>query len=230
MKRRPFVHDGLGRDDFTEERIAELIRTYDVARVLQILEPGERERSRRELLAAHPAGGDLWVFGYGSLMWNPACHVAETAPALLHGYHRSFCLSMPVGRGSPEQPGLMLALEPGGRCRGLAFRVAAGEIDSETEILWRREMLSGAYTPRWVRLATAHGSVRAVTFVVNRKNPRYVGRQSLADTVRTIALAEGRLGRCRDYLHNLVLHLDELGISDGPMHRLYDLVERYRET
>lgn len=228
MKRRPFVDDGLTREDITEERIAELVRTYDVAGLMGVLDAESREKSRRSLLAEHASDRDLWVFGYGSLMWNPACHVAERAPALLHGYHRSFCLSTPLGRGSPEQPGLMLGLESGGRCRGMGLRIAPELIESETRILWRREMLSGAYHPRWVRLDTPGGPVRAVTFVVNRRHPRYVGRQPLAETVRTIAVAEGQLGRCCDYLHNLVLHLDELGISDGPMHRLYDLVEAYR--
>ncbi|HZD24757.1 MAG TPA: gamma-glutamylcyclotransferase [Alphaproteobacteria bacterium] len=229
MRRRPYVQDGLTREDFTEERIAALERELSASGAMIFLDPDVREASRREILARQPEGEDLWVFGYGSLMWNPAVHCAETAPALLHGWHRQFCLWTPLGRGTPERPGLMLGLEPGGCCRGMALRLEAGLIESETAILWRREMLSGAYRPRWVSLTTRHGRVPAVTFTVNRAHPRYGGRVPQARAVQAIATAEGQLGRCRDYLHNMILHLDELGIADGPMHRLYDLVEAYHD-
>lgn len=227
MSRRPFVDDGLKREDFTEDRIAELFKEYHATGVLQILDADTREASRRGLLADHPPGEDLWVFGYGSLMWNPACHTCDLVPALLYGYHRQFCLWTPLGRGTPNNPGLMLALEPGGSCRGMAIRITADLIDSETEILWRREMLSGAYQARWVTLKLPQGRTRAITFVINRDHERYAGWVPLEESVRAIATAAGPLGRCRDYLHNLVLHLDDLGIADGPMHRLHDLVESY---
>jgi cation transport protein ChaC len=227
LTRREYVNDGLSRGDFTEARVQELTAELKAAGMDNFLDRETREAARRETLAAHPHGEDLLVFGYGSLMWNPAVHHAERIPALLHGYHRKFCLWTPLGRGTPEQPGLMLALVPGGRCRGMAIRIAAEMIDSETEILWRREMLSGAYQARWVQVDTGAGHRRAITFVVNRKHPRYGGDIAPDEAVRAIACAEGRLGRCRDYLHNLVVHLDELGFADGPMHRLYARVQAY---
>ena len=135
---------------------------------------------------------------------------------------------MTAGRGSRKQPGLMLALEAGGSCRGSALRIAAERIDAETQIVWRREMISGSYLPRWVRLQTEAGPVAAVTFVVDRNHPRYAGRVAWPDMVESIALAEGRLGRCRVYLHNLVWHLDQWKVREGPMHRLLAEVEAHR--
>jgi cation transport protein ChaC len=220
------VNDGLNREDFTEERLAGLVRELEADSLLHILDRESRDRSRRTILSCSPDDKDVWVFGYGSLMWNPAIHFEETTTALLRGYHRSFCLWTPIGRGSPERPGLMLAMRPRGSCRGRAWRIAAKNVESETEILWRREMLSGAYRPKWVNLATPARRIRAITFVVNPSHPRYGAHISLEETAGAIAIAEGRLGRSRDYLHNLVLHLDEMGVRDGPMHRLYRLVQR----
>ncbi len=110
----------------------------------------------------------------------------------------------------------------------MALCIDAGLIESESQIIWRREMLSGAYLPRWVKLSTDGGPLRAITFVVNRRHERYAGRLPEDELVRTLATAEGRIGRCCDYLHNTVLHLDQLGIRDGAMHRLLDLVNAYR--
>ncbi|MDP6705707.1 MAG: gamma-glutamylcyclotransferase [Alphaproteobacteria bacterium] len=227
MKRR-LVPDGLQREHFTEERIMAIAREFAQGGHLEILGRAERETSRRATLARLEKGQDVWIFGYGSLMWNPALELAETRPALLSGYHRSFCIWTPIGRGTPEQPGLMLALEAGGRCRGLAMRIAADLVEPETQIVWRREMISGSYLPRWVRVVTDRGPVAAITFVVDRRHARYAGRLSLARQIESIAFAEGRLGRCCDYLNNLVWHLDQLGVADGPMHRLLDQVEAHR--
>ncbi len=227
---RTLIPDGLAREHFTEERIMALATELARGGHLAILDLAAREASRKETLARLKPGQDLWVFGYGSLMWNPALELAETRSALLTGYHRSFCIWTPIGRGSPEQPGLMLALEAGGRCRGLAMRIAADLIEPESQIVWRREMITGSYLPRWVRVRTDQGQIDAVTFVVDRKHRRYAGRLPLERQVAHIALAEGRLGRCRDYLNNLVWHLDRSGVRDGPMHRLLGLVEAYRGT
>jgi cation transport protein ChaC len=167
-----------------------------------------------------------WVFGYGSLMWNPAIHVAETRSGVVHGYHRWFSLTMMMGRGTPECPGLMLVLDRGGSCRGLVHRIAAETVDSELRILWMREMLGGSYTPRWVTARTETGPVRAITFVANPFHPRYCGKLPHDAVVERIALASGNLGTNRYYLFKLVEHLDMLGIADGPMH---ELARRVRE-
>ncbi len=226
-KRRQFVDDGLRREELTEARVAELVREYGGAGIMRIHTEAERDANRYAMLAAHPKEQDLWIFGYGSLMWNPAFHHSETRSARIFGYHRSFCLWMPLGRGTPERPGLTLGLQRGGSCHGLILRVPRELVDAETRIVWRREMLAGGYRPIWVRARCNGQAVRAITFVTNPKHHRFGGKIPLAEAVRTIATAEVRLGRCRDYLHNLILHLDDLGLADGQMHRLYALVENH---
>lgn len=226
-RRRDIVVDGISRDDLTEERIEQLRREWSLPETFSLLTAEQREKSRTATLEPLGAGNDLWVFGYGSLMWNPAIHVAERRAGLVKGWHRRFCLWMPVGRGSPEAPGLMLGLDRGGSCRGILWRVAADQIDNETRILWRREMTAGGYHARWVTAHTDEGPIRAITFVVNRDYPAYARAITPEQTVHALAVARGPLGRARDYLHNTVAHLDELGLEDGPLHRLLAEVDAY---
>src|SRR6185295_7575731 len=124
--------------------------------------PGERKEHISEVLALAPRPRSVWVFGYGSLMWNPAIRYVERRPALVHGYHREFCLLARAGRGSPERPGLMLSLEPGGSCHGVAYRLPAGAIEDELDVLWRREMMTRSYSPVWVAARTADGISHAI--------------------------------------------------------------------
>ena len=135
---------------------------------------------------------------------------------------------MAMGRGTPEKPGLTLALDHGGSCRGKAVRIPADLVESETTILWRREMITGSYCPTWVMVHSDSGPRRALTFVINREHDRYLAELSHRNTVRMIATAEGMLGKCCDYLINTVAHLDEVGIGDGPMHRLLDEVYAFQ--
>lgn len=188
-----------------------------------------RTAIKRAMLARAPAGEDVWVFGYGSLIWNPAFNFAESQVARLYGYHRQFCFWSVSGRGTPERPGLMLALEPGGSCHGVAFRVAAAEADTELQSVFLREMFSSSYHPRWVRLRLAGRSVPAITFVANHDHPNYAGAVPFEEAAGYIAQASGKFGPCRDYLVNTVRHLDELNISDRRMHRLLALVEARAE-
>jgi cation transport protein ChaC len=196
-----------------------------------LLSEAEVEASRRGALAGAADGGDVWVFGYGSLMWNPAFHHVERRSGAVHGYHRQFCLWTHLGRGSPDRPGLTLGLERGGSCQGIALRIAAEAVEEETTILWRREMLSGAYVPTWVRVRTEAGIVPAITFTINKSHPRYTGRIADELIVEAIALAAGPVGPCSDYLFNTVAHLEELGLTDHRMRRLRDRVaERCRQA
>ena len=173
-----------------------------------------------EILAQHDSAKDLWVFGYGSLIWNPAFEYIEKRPALLRGWHRRFCLKLLIGRGSLQSPGVMLALDEGGSCHGVAFRIAADKVREELSILWQREMYGGAYDARLVPLEAGGEQIEAVTFVINRDHPRYIKELSVEQTAALIATGCGDLGTCREYLENTVKHLDELGLSDEGLARI----------
>jgi cation transport protein ChaC len=174
----------------------------------------ERARQIEQVLASAPTPDAIWVFGFGSLMWNPAFHFAERRTARIHGYHRQFCLWARAGRGSPERPGLMLGIEPGGSCNGVIYRIAPALVKSELDVLWRREMNSAAYRPEWVAARTREGTVYALTFAVNRSHERYIGDLDLVSTVRYLAQGAGPLGLCCDYLFETVAHLRGLGVRD----------------
>lgn len=215
---RDCIRDGLFEEIGLEaERLGVMRRCTDE----------ERADSRARMLERVSADDDVWIFGYGSLMWNPAFNYAERRPCLIRGWHRSFCLWTPVGRGSPENPGLVLALDRGGSCCGIAYRVAARDRETELPLLWQREMVGDGYNPRWVTLRCREGHVRAITWVINRQGERYAGRLPMETLARTLATAEGRLGSSRDYLEKTVTHLDELGIRERPLHRICDRVREY---
>ena len=186
----------------------------------------ERVASRDRALAAKPKGViDIWVFAYGSLMWNPAFHHVDSMRARIHGFHRAFCLKAVIGRGTEKAPGLLLGLEHGGSCSGLALKVDPNNIEEELDVVWSREMVTGAYRPTWVPMQSERGPGHALTFVMNRDYERYIRGLSEEESARLIAKAEGPLGRCSEYLENTVASLDRLGINDGPMHRLWDRVQ-----
>lgn len=182
-----------------------------------------REATRAKALAGRE--DDLWLFAYGSLMWDPAVHIVEIRRATLRGYHRRFCLKMTMGRGSPEKPGLMAALDRGGVCDGLAFRIPREHVDRETEILWAREMLTGSYVPSFVAVETPQGSVEALTFEINRETDRYVTLE-FGEMARMIANGQGRIGTNLEYLDRLAERLELLGFADLV---LDDLRQRARQ-
>jgi cation transport protein ChaC len=163
---------------------------------------------------------DVWVFGYGSLMWNPAFHFTESAKGRVHGWSRKFCLWLYMARGTPDRPGLMLALDRGGACHGMVFRIAAAEVRHELGLLWRREMLTGAYEARWVTAQVERQPLRALTFVANRHHARYAGTLSGEETARFIATGQGRLGTCSAYFEATIAALEGLQIRDAGIERL----------
>ncbi len=173
------------------------------------------------LLAQHPPGEDVWLFAYGSLMWNPAIEYAERRPGAVHGWHRSFCLWLHMGRGSPTNPGLMLALNRGGSCAALLFRIPAAQARAELLLVWRREMFTGAYRSRWVTAMTDTGPVRAATFVANRTHPRYAGKLDEAVVAARLATASGSLGSCATYLAETLGALHAVGLRDRSLERLH---------
>jgi len=175
-------------------------------------------------------GQDLWVFGYGSLMWRPGFEYAEQRAATLHGYHRSFCIYSHHHRGTQENPGLVLGLDEGGTCRGCAFRVRASDAATVTAYLNERELIGYAYVPRVldVSLECDDGSevlVPTYTFVADQTHDHYAGNLSIADSAPLIMVAEGIAGLNRDYLINTVRHLEQTGATEPELHALLREVE-----
>jgi cation transport protein ChaC len=161
--------------------------------------------------------GDVWVFAYGSLIWNPIFPFADKRIARIYGFHRSFCLWSRLGRGTPDKPGLVLGLDHGGSCAGLAYRIAAAHVREEFRLLWRREMVTGSYVPTWVKARTPQGAVAAIAFVINRRSVAYAGRLPSPEAARRIRDASGIHGPCADYLLRTVGGLREYGIDDPAM-------------
>lgn len=211
----------LRREDFTVERVRRIADAIAARGGVPFMSDEARRASLKAIRESVPSGHDAWVFGYGSLMWNPAINVLDSRKAHVRGYHRTFCLTLSVGRGVPEKPGLMLGIDRGGSCTGVAHRIAANEVESELSILWLREMMSGAYEPRWVNAdVDGHKRTRVLTFVINRSHPRYEGTLAETEVARRIAHAEGIIGTNRDYLYRTARYLAERGIEDGPLRGL----------
>ncbi len=166
----------------------------------------------------------MWIFGYGSLMWDPGFAFEERQPALLHGYHRAFCLYSERYRGTPERPGLVLGLAPGGSCKGRAFRVAASSIDSVLDYLHERELVHYVYQFREVPLRLPAARIRAHTYIADIRHERYAGGLGLETAAAIIRQGHGLRGPNIDYLENTIAHLDELGIKEGRLHELLAVV------
>ena len=158
-------------------------------------------------------------------MWRPGFDFAEARPALLRGYHRAFCIKTTHYRGTPEKPGLVLGLDRGGACRGRAFRIAGDKAAAVARYLHERELINAVYEPRWLTVETPRGNVRAVAYVADHDHREYAGKVAERRVVQLIRRSHGVSGSNRDYLAQTVRHLDELGIADGPLHRLLRLVE-----
>lgn len=190
------------------------------------LTDAEIEADLNATLSHRPGDNDVWLFGYGSLMWNPAIEYAERRAGTVYGWHRRFCLWLHAGRGSPDNPGLMLALERGGCCAGMLFRIPAADARSELLLAWRRELFTGAYRSRWVNAMTQAGPVPAVTFVANRAHLRYAGRLDETSIAARLATASGALGSCAAYLSETVHALHSMGLRDRGLERLQRLVRQ----
>ena len=159
----------------------------------------------------------MWVFGYGSLLWNPGFNVAEMRVATLFGYARSFCMSSIHHRGTVENPGLVLALDAveGAHCRGMAMRVWPGHEDDTLAYLRERELISSAYLEKDLSVAFDDGSgVTAVTYVIDPHHVQYRGNIPLEEQARIIAAAVGDRGPNTEYLFNTTQHLHEIGLND----------------
>lgn len=193
----------------------------------RLLTDAERAASLQAAMAALPPGHDIWIFGYGSLIWRPEFDYAERRHAMLHGYHRALCLWSRVNRGTPEKPGLVFGLDFGGSCRGVAYRINKACSTTIMEALWRREMPSGAYIPRWLTCRTDEGPVSALAFTMNRNTDAYVRdlpHEHLLDIVRN---AHGTYGPCIDYVLETADALQHHNIVDK---RLSTLASHLRQV
>lgn len=192
---------------------------------VHLLSETERKNSLVQFMKRRPKG-DLWIFAYGSLIWNPAMKITDHRIVVVRGWHRSYCLSSIIGRGTPDEPGLMLALERGGYCNGIAYQIAEQDITTELPILWNREMLIGGYEPIWVDIV-GENDVKlgtAITFTVDRNHEHYVGVLPQYEKVRRIAAAKGSWGSAAEYLFQTVNGLSVLNIRDIELENLYHLV------
>jgi cation transport protein ChaC len=214
--------------DLTPELVARCHREVPPGAVepgLRLLDAGEQEAEAARLLAGRPPG-PLRVFGYGSLLWNPGFPVEAWEPAHLVGFHRSFCLHMESFRATPEAPGLMMALAPGGRCTGMVARVPEGAEAEALLALVRREMFykEELGNGRWVAVRNGDGCVGALVFWAGFKASFVVPRLPLPEVARRIARACGEVGSNAEYLRNTVAHLEELGLRDRNLWALQRLV------
>ncbi|MDI9332108.1 MAG: gamma-glutamylcyclotransferase [Alphaproteobacteria bacterium] len=185
-------------------------------------DPQSIERIRREWGGV----GDLWVFGYASLIWRPDIAVAERRLATVRGWHRALKMWSRINRGTPERPGLVFALLNGGSCQGVTMRVPKNEVPAALQSLWAREMPSKVYLPRWLNCATPEGTVRALTFILPRSHPNYTGPLS-DDQYRTIFADRvgGRYGHTLEYAQSTLASLREWGIRDLALERLLSLAD-----
>src|SRR5688572_28086032 len=163
---------------------------------------------------------DLWIFAYGSLMWNPGFPFRQWAPALVYGYHRALCIASDRWRGTPRRPGLVLGLERGGACRGIAFKVARRDVGNVLDELWAREIPRHAYRPRLVRTHLPDTEVQALTFIADSAQAGYAGPLSVAETAVRVANCRGERGPNLEYLVRTVGHLAELGVHDHFLQRV----------
>jgi len=180
---------------------------------------------------AHEAG-ELWVFGYGSLMWRPGFDFLERVPARMIGLHRALCVFSFVHRGTPEKPGLVLGLDRGGMCRGIAFRVAAAKREATIAYLRSREQVTSVYLETMRRIALedeARRQVRALTYTVDRGHVQYAGRLSVAESVHYVRQGHGRSGNNRDYVVETVRALEALGYRESDLHLIAEQLSGGRQ-
>lgn len=169
--------------------------------------------------------GDLWLFAYGSLIWKTEFEVAEKRPARVHGHHRALQMWSRVNRGTPERPGLVLALISGGSCRGMALRVRAELVPAVLPQLWQREMPNPVYDPKWLPCQTPEGTVSALSFTLSRHSPNFTGCLSDTRYREIFAHSRGRYGTTLEYARMTCEHLRAIGIHDAELERVVALAD-----
>ncbi|RDJ09493.1 gamma-glutamylcyclotransferase [Rhizobium grahamii] len=174
---------------------------------------------------------EFWVFGYGSLMWNPGFEFLERSQALVYGYRRSLCVRSWVHRGTEQNPGLVLGLDRGGSCRGMAFRIAPALWDETIDYLRERELVTNVYLERCLPLQLADGRVgKAIAYVVDRKHIQYAGALDAIAAASVVHRAHGKSGPNDAYVFNTLAHLQEMGIRDHWLEQVVGEVERLKNA
>jgi glutathione-specific gamma-glutamylcyclotransferase len=188
------------------------------------------EQSLADTLGSQPdAEAGVWVFAYGSLMWNPMVTFDRRVVAKLHDWHRSFCLKMVIGRGSADLPGRMLALEAGGHTSGVALRLPVETMREDLKVLWIREMVLGSYRPTWARVTLGdEARSHAIVFVANEMSVQYQADSSVATIAPLIASATGAIGSNAEYVFRLRDALSHCNLVDDYVEALAAEIQRYK--
>ncbi|MEO5696472.1 MAG: gamma-glutamylcyclotransferase [Burkholderiaceae bacterium] len=181
-----------------------------------------------EAMQAWGGESDLWVFAYASLIWRPEFDADEQRPGVVHGWHRALEMRSRVNRGTPEVPGLVFALVPGGSCRGIVYRIGRDRAAAELERLWVREMPTGVYDPKWLTCRTPQGRIQALSFTLHRTSPARTGTLSDPEMLDVLRRAVGRFGSTLDYLIETDTSLRACGIRDRDVQRLVALARQHR--
>ena len=192
----------------------------------QLRDAAWHQASINQTLQHWDGHSDLWIFGYGSLIWRPEFEHLESRRARIHGYHRALCMWSRVNRGTPERPGLVFALDVGGSCEGAVYRIAGNQVRDIMAPLWQREMPSGSYIPRWLNCHTAAGPVSGLVFTMDRRCESYVTGLSTEQITDIVRQGHGRYGPCTEYVLQTADALDAVGITDRRLRTIARTLQR----
>jgi len=225
------TNDKINRDAITTDSQGIMKTFIESAKAagLKVLTDEEREVMRKKFFSGLPPQHDCWVFAYGSLIWNPVIEFIEELVGEAVGWHRDFCIHLPIGRGTIEIPGLTMGLDSGGHCKGKMYRIAASQIEHESRILWKREINTDIYIPLWIDVNTQKGMFKALALVVDRNNARYRLISNLDEKAKIIAQATGPLGSNQEYLFHTVDALKKLDVQDNLLEQLAEKVRQLNE-
>lgn len=169
---------------------------------------------------------DLWIFGYASLIWKPDFDFIERLPAKVHGWHRALKMWSRINRGTPECPGLVFGMLPGGSCQGMVFRIPKKRAEETMTVLWAREMPTGVYDPKWLPCTTPHGPVKALAFTLSRRSPNHTGILTEAQYRQIFAESRGRYGTTLEYARLTYEELKRHNIRDKALEKLLKLSQK----
>ena len=213
------INDGfikLTKENISKGQLGDKIKSISGSD--KVLTTKELINARRNIIPDKGIGEDIYIFAYGSLLWNPTVDYEEECLAKIYGFHRSFCMKTNLGRGSFKKPGLMLGLDRGGSCRGSALKLKKSEAIKNIDILFRREMVTGAYKPKLLKTILEDGrKVMSLAFTVDKKHKNYFQNKTIRTKATMISNAHGFLGTCEEYFSNTLQSLSELNIVDSEM-------------